>query len=340
MAEPDVSAAVVIFNKTFDLLHRGHIARSCEFLLHALDEARALGTEDCLIVAFVQLKIAQQNLALLVKTLQHRRSSTDRDMRAGLILATVQPWFEASAVVQRRKAANTLSAGACRPAEETFYEQTRVHIAQVLSDALSTESAALVGPLVGYETLLAAAETGFHLWQYAACGEFPFTVAQEHTAVTLATYAAEEMNMPRPSRAKLAMTSETVLANIFSNLEHDAPCVSTENAAALAKLLEVISSLEFDSLLSETCLRNQLEKQLIVADMLDTAAAAASVAPGLHRCALAGCGTKESHPQHFKRCAACHEVVYCCKEHQIADWPNHKPACKAARKAKAESQAY
>ena len=30
-----------------------------------------------------------------------------------------------------------------------------------------------------------------------------------------------------------------------------------------------------------------------------------------------------------KRCSACRSVRYCCKEHQQADWPRHKPACRA-----------
>ena len=58
-------------------------------------------------------------------------------------------------------------------------------------------------------------------------------------------------------------------------------------------------------------------------------------APGLRSCALPGCGAKEAHPAHFKSCAACRTVVYCCREHQVAGWPSHKKACKAARKAAA-----
>jgi len=60
---------------------------------------------------------------------------------------------------------------------------------------------------------------------------------------------------------------------------------------------------------------------------------AAMAAPGLRSCALAGCGAKEAHPQHFKSCSACRTVVYCCREHQVEGWPAHKKACKAARKA-------
>jgi hypothetical protein len=35
----------------------------------------------------------------------------------------------------------------------------------------------------------------------------------------------------------------------------------------------------------------------------------------------------------LKKCSGCERTAYCCKDHQIADWPRHRPACKAARKA-------
>ena len=63
------------------------------------------------------------------------------------------------------------------------------------------------------------------------------------------------------------------------------------------------------------------------------------MAPGLRSCTLAGCGAKEAHLAQFKRCAACKAVVYCCCEHQVAGWPSHKRACKAARTAAAEEEA-
>jgi hypothetical protein len=59
---------------------------------------------------------------------------------------------------------------------------------------------------------------------------------------------------------------------------------------------------------------------------------------GLRSCGLASCGAKEAHVDHYKRCSACKTIVYCCKEHQLADWPAHKAACKAARKAAAKEE--
>ncbi len=61
--------------------------------------------------------------------------------------------------------------------------------------------------------------------------------------------------------------------------------------------------------------------------------AAEAAARGQHTCALAGCAAKEVHVSQFKKCGACRTVAYCCREHQVADWPSHKAACKAARKA-------
>jgi hypothetical protein len=56
----------------------------------------------------------------------------------------------------------------------------------------------------------------------------------------------------------------------------------------------------------------------------------------LRSCALEVCGAREVHPAQYKHCTGCKGVVYCSKEHQVADWPHHKAACKAARKAAAK----
>jgi len=78
------------------------------------------------------------------------------------------------------------------------------------------------------------------------------------------------------------------------------------------------------------------EQVLRLAAQRDAARAAAAQAPQCRTCAHAGCGAKEAHPALYKRCSACQAVVYCSKEHQLAAWPDHKKACKAARKAKEE----
>ena len=59
----------------------------------------------------------------------------------------------------------------------------------------------------------------------------------------------------------------------------------------------------------------------------------------LRACALASCAAREAHEAQFKKCAACLTVSYCCREHQLTDWPAHKAACKAARKAQPPADA-
>jgi hypothetical protein len=70
-------------------------------------------------------------------------------------------------------------------------------------------------------------------------------------------------------------------------------------------------------------------------DQSKAALAADIAARGLRPCALETCGAREVHPDQFSSCAACRAVAYCCKEHQAAHGPDHKAACKAARKGKA-----
>jgi hypothetical protein len=48
----------------------------------------------------------------------------------------------------------------------------------------------------------------------------------------------------------------------------------------------------------------------------------APVWPGAHLCAV--CGLRGA-----SRCATCHAVHYCCREHQRVDWRRHKPSCVA-----------
>lgn len=48
-------------------------------------------------------------------------------------------------------------------------------------------------------------------------------------------------------------------------------------------------------------------------------------------CHFLSCGVVGSPAKPLKRCGGCSAVFYCCKEHQHADWPAHKGACKAAR---------
>jgi hypothetical protein len=69
----------------------------------------------------------------------------------------------------------------------------------------------------------------------------------------------------------------------------------------------------------------------LVRERLDEARLAGAI---IEECALASC-RKFQCPEEpglvLMRCAGCSLVYYCCKEHQKADWRNHKAPCKAHR---------
>jgi hypothetical protein len=59
----------------------------------------------------------------------------------------------------------------------------------------------------------------------------------------------------------------------------------------------------------------------------------------LRTCGRTACGAVEVRAGQFKLCGACRGAVYCGADCQTADWPSHKAACKAARKAQAAGDA-
>jgi len=107
----------------------------------------------------------------------------------------------------------------------------------------------------------------------------------------------------------------------------------TSTAAHAGRLKEALKQLDLIS--GKSADQHALSDQEVGEQRTKQAAArAAASAPELLRsCALASCGAKEAHKAHFSRCGACKTVVYCSKDCQLADWPAHKKACKAARKA-------
>ena len=50
---------------------------------------------------------------------------------------------------------------------------------------------------------------------------------------------------------------------------------------------------------------------------------------GLHPCSLPSCHKREATVKQFKYCGDCEAEWYCCAEHQVLDWKEHKPICRA-----------
>ena len=58
-------------------------------------------------------------------------------------------------------------------------------------------------------------------------------------------------------------------------------------------------------------------------------------AHGLHPCGLPSCDKRETTVKQFKYCGDCEEEWYCCAEHQVLHWKEHKPICRARTAAAA-----
>ena len=55
---------------------------------------------------------------------------------------------------------------------------------------------------------------------------------------------------------------------------------------------------------------------------------------GLHPCGMPACDKHEVIVKQFKYCGDCEAQWYCCAEHQILHWKEHKPTCRATVAAK------
>jgi hypothetical protein len=113
-AEAEWAAVSALDAKAFKLCDKGHFARGAEAYGVAAAAAQALGHVDCLVTALLQVDEAHTRIT-------HTRlpGVGDDDLVAALT-RTYDLLGTAVATLQRRKAAGTLLAGACRPAEEAW----------------------------------------------------------------------------------------------------------------------------------------------------------------------------------------------------------------------------
>jgi len=323
------SRALALSSKSLELLARGHTERSDDKLRDALAAARAVGTEDCLVTAFLTVEVTDRTLlALLRSTLEQPAASLDLASFADKLREHFEAMAGAASVARRRRAAGTH-----QPAEQAWYVAHRAtaYRAHGASESEALEYAKRAS-LRSETTVFAASQVLYVL----------------DTATKLALFSASELS----SRLAVAcdLVDEAVAlaglrrANgtgsgydgmLTKSLRDDIELWRQESstAAQAERLAEALKQLcRHGVLTADQQARSEQNMENIDAKV--KAARAAASAPELLRsCALASCGAKEAHVSHFSKCAACKTVVYCSKDCQLADWPDHKKACKAARKA-------
>ena len=243
-----------------------------------------------------------------------------------------------TAVLERCKAAGTLLPGCCLPVEETFQMAVKRKslVLQGHTQAEAAADAAVLALYVGVETYARAAASVAYMLNnmdtLMFARAFVLSDEQKNAAYLFLASAMDVMMRPRDIDSWVAGEP-----GIVQQLRILVPKVSGMNNPEAKKLCAAWWHVMRSGMLrvrgiDEAIDRTGRQEQQICA------AAEAEVAAGrLQQCALAGCAAPESHASQFKRCGACRTVCYCSREHQLEDWPSHKAACKAARKAVADS---
>jgi len=240
----------------------------------------------------------------------------------------------AMAVLERRKAAGTLLQGSCRPVEEAYQIHVTRHILELQGDTQAMEMTPVVyAPYVGVETYFrVASSVAFMLINTGVfVRTFLLSDEQKNTAYLFIASALDLMARPRDYNSWLSGEP-----GLVGNLRVLIPRVSDLDNPATKQLCAVWRRVLRSGVLGARSIDEGIDITAQKQQHLRSAADADLAAGRLQQCALVGCAARESHASHFKRCGSCRTVAYCCREHQVADWPAHKAACKAARKAAAE----
>jgi len=324
--------------KAAELEDRGHLQRAADYFSRAAAEAeRALGPDN---FATVDMQCSQANtLHLYAVTAANNNAAVDPLAVAAHRTEAIALLSAAVAALERRRVAGTLLEGKCTAVEEAWY----VAKLSERDDRMSATEAAWRGSLVGYEIFFDVSENVLAFLSHAQMYAGECSASQFEAFAQLVVHAIELMQLRR-CQSTIPLYAEVDFTKTLSVIATDLGARGLD-ARLVQMLTDAWQRLQRSGVMEMRILdgfrildKTRRDRQITadsIRDKHDAALYAAMTAPGLRTCALPGCGAKEAHPKHFKRCSACQAVVYCSKEHQLEAWPAHKAACKAARKAKA-----
>jgi hypothetical protein len=339
MTAVDISSVVAITTKAVALENRAHWARAAEVYAEAVTAAQALQQPDCTIISHLQ---ASQANALLAHAETAGVPEARRAELACFALLELLP--AAMASLERRLAAGTLLAGACRPHEVAWCAATTAR-ADVLA-ANSRPNTAIV-PSAADVTSTWPAYVGHNAYiftavialQLCAASTYSYTARMlnlpEATAVACSVFVESAFDLIQLRTAGASVIEVGLVGAAQKYIEQGQRFRSTSSAGNEwhARILVAWRRLQSSGVLQRRGILQAVSFNSAALANATAAAAATAAARGLHFCALHTCGAQEVHASQFKRCSACLSVVYCCKEHQVQGWPAHKAACRAARKA-------
>ena len=314
---------------------KGHHARAAEKFAFAAEEAERVyvfcGSPDCIFIAALR---SMQVTALL--DYSNASTALPADKRNTFRKAVkVLPGI--MNLLQRLNAAGTLLPGPCQAAEVAWFAAYTRHSLMLNGKQWANADAVLAqrAPYAGLETFMrVASSAAFVLERTLELSDIATAVAFVRRFFMLfLTSALELMVLPRPGyEAWIAGEPELVRCIrkmsplLLSGTQADEDGASEQLHTAWRRVLNsgVLRTRQIDDVIKET---KQLDRSF------RAAAEAALEAGKLRACGLASCAAREAHEAQYKLCAACRAVCYCCREHQLADWPAHKAACKGAMRS-------
>ena len=315
--------------KAAALVLKGHLASGVEKwrAALALALARTPPAQDCRIIAAIRVNI----LGALIM-----QCDVDGVPAAVKIKALDEGLNELLpaivATLRQRHDARTLLGGCCRAAEEAWQRDQETAVLRFYGDKFPVRFSS---SLIGYEVHLRAASCALTLGDITLFAQSEHLYAHWEFSVALAEEAIFFMSAPRCyNNSSLACE-----ANLVFRLRGLGSIRSSGGGNVLPEPLRVRLVAAYRRLHDSGVLKLRRMAAALARppdEDITTVAIQAAASAGLRPCALAACDAKEMHPAHFKSCAACKTVAYCCKEHQVQDWPAHKAACKAASTGGAE----
>ena len=332
----DLSRVIALSHKGTELKMKGHNARAAEKFSRAAEEAeKALPDPDSLVTTALR----QEQLEALLRYATSP-TATPGDANDALREACLRLMPSVRGVLERRKAAGTLLQGCCSSVEETYLMAVARHTleCQGCTQAYAAEQAVLLAPYLGVCTYaIAAASVAFMLNNINSLTlKRAFVLSDEQLNACVLFLASALDLLARPRNYVSWVIGEPNLVNQLRDL---IPKVSDTDKPAAKKLCAAWQRMLRSGVLHARGIDRGIDLTQEENLRIRAAAEADRAAGRLQQCALAGCAARESHASHFKRCGACRAVCYCCREHQVEDWPSHKAACKAARKAAAADPA-
>ena len=334
-----MDAVLQLSDHAYFLYCKGHYARSRAkydaAIAAAAEQASLAGRGNCLVLAGLRLYSALTELQSLEQSTFTRAAFDALDARLEQVSATLRC----------RRDAGTLGRGRCSPLEERWYLRHMAigHECKRTPTLVWSKVLACEGAPASRQDTVDSASLGLDLYGQLMVQCITITCAAlDEELITL------DEALPRFERAAedvvaaagfLATLQEgdaakpkfSVVAALLQMIAKGyAPVASPAWRAAVAAHRTLERNCRLSSAEESASAKKSAQAEAQMRDV-DAASAAAAAAATLRTCALASCGAREAHAAHVKVCAGCRRAVYCCREHQAADWRAHKAACKAAR---------